>query len=83
MPIGAVLGIHNTTQPAATTAEIMPSGQGDLSAFSTIPSDVQGIVATGDPAPAKARIAVLETAWEEARSDAFSAQVLALLPASN
>ncbi len=45
------------------------SGLGDLQAMQVITTDVQGIVAGGDLAAAKSRIADLETAWDDAEPD--------------
>ncbi len=39
---------------------------GDMSAFSAIVTDVQGIAKTGDPVAAEVRITDLETAWDDA-----------------
>lgn len=58
------------TQPrdgGAALAAANPAPLGDLSAMQAIVADTQAIAATGDIAKAKARIADLEAAWDEAQ----------------
>jgi hypothetical protein len=59
---------YNVLTPAATTvAAVAAPSLGDMTPFTTIATDLQAIVATGDLAAAKTRIADLETAWDDAQ----------------
>ena len=67
VPVGAFtafnLYVSGPTVAAATAAPA--TGLGDVSAFSSIITDVQAIAAKGDLAAAKARIKDFETAWDD------------------
>lgn len=51
-----------------SAGEATGASLGDMSAFSTIVTDVQSIAAKGDLAGAAARITDLETAWDDAQA---------------
>lgn len=64
LPVGAFTAFNlYATRPVVAAS--VSAGLGDLSAFTTIVTDVQAIAATGDMAAAKKRIKDLETAWDD------------------
>lgn len=64
LPVGAFTAFNlYSTRPVVAAS--VSAGLGDLSAFTTIVTDVQAIAATGDMAAAKTRIKDLETAWDD------------------
>lgn len=64
LPVGAFTAfkLYASGPPVGANAS---AGLGDLSAFSTIVTEVQTIAATGDLPKAKARIKDFETAWDD------------------
>ncbi|MDG1376221.1 MAG: hypothetical protein P8P56_04210 [Yoonia sp.] len=67
-PVIVFAAAYNVLTPAATTtASVAAPSLGDMTPFATIATDLQAIVATGDLAAAKTRIADLETAWDDAQ----------------
>ncbi len=69
LPVGAFSTVYALTAPTpdpTPVAAATPS-LGDMTPFTTIVTDVQGIAATGDLAAAEARITDFETAWDDAQ----------------
>ena len=67
VPVGAFTAFNlYVSGPSVGAATAAPAtGLGDVSAFSSIITDIQAIAAKGDLAAAKARIKDFETAWDD------------------
>lgn len=66
VPVAAFTAAELWFAPAPAAAA---GSLGDLSAYQVIVTDTQRIIAAGDLAAAKARIADLETLWDDAEGD--------------
>lgn len=64
---GAGYSVLTPAAPAVASVTIAAPSLGDMTPFSTIVTDVQSVVASGDLAAAKTRIKDLETAWDDAQ----------------
>ena len=63
LPVAAFSAFNIYLAGATVSAATPAAGLGDMTVFTIIIADVQTIVATGDLAAAKVRIADFETAW--------------------
>lgn len=66
VPMAGFTGFEVLQARASTAANAPAPSLGDLSAFATIISDVQGIATKGDLAAARTRIKDFEIAWDDA-----------------
>ncbi len=69
-PVGIFAAGYSWLSPQTATAQVVASAPalGDMSAFSTIVTDVQTIANTGDLAAAGTRITDLESVWDKAQA---------------
>lgn len=68
VPVAGFTGFKAFEARASATANAPAASLGDLTSFSSIITDVQGIAAKGDIAAAKARIKDFEIAWDGAEA---------------
>ena len=65
VPVGGFTAFNLYTAGPGIAAADMTAGLGDMTALSTIVTDVQTIAATGDLVAAQTRITDFETAWDD------------------